>query len=591
MSTLESKLILSMVNRVTAPARAVQADMRRVRDTAGRMGTSIARTARGFTLALTAAAGGVLALANSTAKQGDRIAKQARVLGISAEKLQELEFAAERAGIGSQQLTSNMTALTKRLGEGVQKGTGPAVDAMEALGLNIEEVAKLPADQQLGLIADRMKDIDSATERAAIASQLYGRAGVNMTEMLAGGSQGLVDRAQEARALGLIIPEEATRRAEEFQDSMTNAGSALTGVKNTFGTELMPVISDFMKQFTAFVTENPKQIKQMADDFAAGVKRMLEGLPEFLRKLQELLNTVRDITVKVKEMVGGWDNLLAVVGALLARKMLTDIARFAFSVGSLAFSATTLAAAKLGAFVSFLKSMAGVAGIGALATSMTAIAGAVKTLAGFSVRRLVPGLGFVAPDQIANGELTDEASEFNPTQGNIDKMSRGGADDNDSPSPRSLQDLQEHAKSLRGEIAGVQERIDDINQDAPGADTVLRPLLENARRLREEMEAVERAMDRMRNRSGSGASSGGIEARAGGGPVQRGRPYLVGERGRGAFHAATVGRHQHSPSDSRNGRPRGSGCARTRCTGGPVAIPCKWQCTDISTASGSARAI
>ena len=123
MATLESKLILSMVNRVTGPARAVQADMRRVRDTAGRMGTSIARTAAAATAAAAAASAATLALAKSAADTGDRVAKQSAVFGISAEKLQELEFAAERAGIGSAQLTSNMTALTKRIGEGVQRLT------------------------------------------------------------------------------------------------------------------------------------------------------------------------------------------------------------------------------------------------------------------------------------------------------------------------------------------------------------------------------------------------------------------------------------------------------------------------------------
>ena len=51
-----------------------------------------------------------------TAELGDEAAKTARRLGITAEALQELRFAADRQGVSNSLLNSSFTALQKRVG-------------------------------------------------------------------------------------------------------------------------------------------------------------------------------------------------------------------------------------------------------------------------------------------------------------------------------------------------------------------------------------------------------------------------------------------------------------------------------------------
>jgi hypothetical protein len=148
----------------------------------------------------------------------------------------------------------------------------------------------------------------------------------------------------------------------------------------------------------------------------------------------------------------------------------------------------------------------------------------------------------------------------------------------DLPTPEYLQDLSDYAGHLRGEMAGVQAQIDQIDQNGPMGDSLAAPLLANLGRLQEELVAVEadldagraradevtealrilgetettpkidtasidQALDRMRAlRAEMAAAEGGAAApvpsmpeidgaRAGGGPVSRDGTYLVGEEG------------------------------------------------------------
>jgi len=148
----------------------------------------------------------------------------------------------------------------------------------------------------------------------------------------------------------------------------------------------------------------------------------------------------------------------------------------------------------------------------------------------------------------------------------------------DLPTPEYLQDLSDYAAHLRGEMAGIQAQINQIDQNGPMGQTLAAPLRANLRQLQEELVGVEadldagraradevtvalrilgetettpeidaasidRALDRVRALRAEMAAAEGSAvarvpsvpeidgARAGGGPVSRDGTYLVGEEG------------------------------------------------------------
>lgn len=323
--------------------QAVQDGMGRVGGSFNNMAGEIGRTARNAAIGIGAAGAAVFGLASSTAAAGDELAKQSRALGFNVEAYQELGYAAERSGVSAETFNSSMTAFTKRLGEAAQ-GSGAAKDALEQLGLSAQDLIDMEPDQALGLIADRMNDIENPADRAALAADLFSRAGIRMTNMLGEGSEGLGRLRQEARDLGLVLSEDSTTAAETYQDSLLNAQSAVQGLRNTIGSALMPVVTRAMDQFTGFMKSNREDVEAFADTVATGLGRALPHIVEVARGVGQVSTQVGSAVAKVAEMVGGWENFGIVLGAVFASKAIASVATFVFTVGKLGGAVLALAA-------------------------------------------------------------------------------------------------------------------------------------------------------------------------------------------------------------------------------------------------------
>lgn len=250
-------------------------DSKRVGDTFGKMVGNIGRLGRQVGLGLTAAGAGIFALTSSTAAYGDKVAKTAGKLGIGIEALQEFRYAAERSGVSTESFDSSLTAMQKRLGEAA-KGTGAAKKVLDQLGLSAKELVKIGPENAMAAIADKLRDIESPAERAAIAAALFSRSGIGMVNMLGGGSEALQQLRDDARKTGYVLSKEAARDAEAFADAQLDAQLVVKGLKNTIGAEFMPVVTRSMKQFSAWAVENREDVAAFAN---TAVTRLEAALP------------------------------------------------------------------------------------------------------------------------------------------------------------------------------------------------------------------------------------------------------------------------------------------------------------------------
>lgn len=309
----------------------------------GEVNRQIGRTARNAGIAIGAASAAAFGLASSTAAAGDEFAKQSRALGFNVEAYQELQYAAERSGVSAETFNSSMTAFTKRLGEAAE-GSGPAKDALEQLGLSAEELVELEPDVALAKVADAMRGVDDPARKAALAADLFSRSGIRMTNMLNEGSNGIEALRNRARELGLVLSEDATTDSENFQDSLLNAQSALLGVKNVIGSELIPVVGQMMDGFTEFVVTNQPQIKEFAETFATGLRDSIPIIGEVLTGLGDFAGKVGTAAVTVADFVGGWENFGIALGAVMASPAIVAIGGLVVTVGKLGAALASLAA-------------------------------------------------------------------------------------------------------------------------------------------------------------------------------------------------------------------------------------------------------
>ncbi len=319
-------------------------DSRRVGESFGKMVGNIGRLSRRMALGVTAAGAGIFTLASSTASYGDQVAKTAGKLGIGIEALQEYRYAAERSGVSVETFDSSLTAMQKRLGEAAQ-GTGAAKKALEKLGLSAKDLVKLGPEQALAAIADKMNGIENPAERAALAAALFSRSGIGMVNMLGNGSDALQQLREDARRTGYVLSNEAARDAEAFADAQLDAQLVIKGLKNTIGTELMPVVTRSMKQFSAWAVANREDVAAFAETAATKIEAALPVIGKIVEGMATVSKEVGGVVAVVADMVGGWENFGIMIGGIFAAKTIGSIVTFGASVARLGVSLVGLTGA------------------------------------------------------------------------------------------------------------------------------------------------------------------------------------------------------------------------------------------------------
>lgn len=273
-SAQELNIILSARDKEFA--RAMAANQRRVERFARQSQKELSAASKSFDMLGTAAkrllpaiaAGAVVAAVKDVTAAMDEIGKKADAIGIGTDALQELRAAAVSAGVSQGGLDKALEQLSKRLGE-AEQGTGTAVKALEAMGLTAQELTGIPLDQALGVIADRFAKLQDATDRTAAATQLFGREGVAMVNVLKGGASELEKSRQRFRDLGVVIDEELIRSAEEMQDRFDAATTVIGAQFSTVLGRLAPLL--------VRAAENAASLALAVVDIIDAVERFVSG--------------------------------------------------------------------------------------------------------------------------------------------------------------------------------------------------------------------------------------------------------------------------------------------------------------------------
>ena len=198
---------------------------------------------------------GLTMLAKNFADAGSALADMSARTGASAEELSALGYAAKMTG-------SDMGAVEKALRKLQQSG---------------KVLAGTTATQSLIAYADQIASIQDPSKRAEMAIKLFGKSGVMLLPMLANGSQGLQDMADQAADLGLIMSSDDAAAADTFGDAIDNLMMSIGGIQNRIGATLAPMLTDLVNRVTDvvitvsdFINENRELVVTLAQWAAVG---------------------------------------------------------------------------------------------------------------------------------------------------------------------------------------------------------------------------------------------------------------------------------------------------------------------------------
>ena len=187
--------------------------------------------------------GPLIGAAKIFSSMGDSLAKMSKRTGFSVESLSQLGYAAEISGASIENLETGIRRMQRSISD-AGRGLSTATDALAALGVSVEELAGLTPEEQFNRIADGLAGIADPTKKAAVAMELFGRAGTMLLPMMAKGAAGIAALKAEADAMGLTISTKDAKAAEVFTDKMAVMWKTLKVGAFTIGAALVPALTD-----------------------------------------------------------------------------------------------------------------------------------------------------------------------------------------------------------------------------------------------------------------------------------------------------------------------------------------------------------
>lgn len=235
--------------------------------------------------------GGLAYVAKQSLDAADAIGKTADRLGVSTDALQEYRHAADLSGVATSTLEQSLQRFGRRLGE-AENGTGVLAKTIEDNNIQIARMSDGTVDIQgtLGNYADVIAKTTDHTQKMTLANKAFDSEGLKMLNILRGGSAGLREMQEEARAMGLVIDEDLIRGAESANDRLT-------------------VLS---KSISANLT---KSVLQAAPTIESVAGTIIQQIPDAVAWLDRMFDPdaykLHDLTEKVGELSSEYERLHA----------------------------------------------------------------------------------------------------------------------------------------------------------------------------------------------------------------------------------------------------------------------------------------
>ena len=275
-----TKIIISAVDKTKKGFGSVTSGLKKVTGAVFSMRTALVGVAgvAGFGL-----------LVKSSLNATDSLAKTAAKIGTTTEALGGLRFAAELTGVATNTMDMALQRFTRRTAEAAM-GTGEAKAAIKELGLNAQELNRMPLDKRMVVLADAFSGVTSESDRLRLAFKLFDSEGAALVNTLSGGGDALKEMLGEARMLGLTMSGSAAKGVEDTVDALTKLKSVFKGVTDQVVAALAPAIEGMVERFTAFL-QRSIEARGGVEQFARALAiNLLQGVKSALVAFQELTN-------------------------------------------------------------------------------------------------------------------------------------------------------------------------------------------------------------------------------------------------------------------------------------------------------------
>lgn len=261
---------------------------------------------------------------------GSKLAKEALAWNLSVKKMQSLTGAtAEQAstflsvanymGVATDVSTVAFAKFAKAVSNAQDKmqvasAEGKlATDMFSRLGISIDQIEGKNTLEVFKVIQDRLRNMKDGAEKTRIEMELFGKTGYQLHGMLNMSADAMKQVEDRARAMGLVIDDEAARKSAAFNRQLKDMEQTGKRLAIMIGQELLPVVMEY--------AQGAINLTKSYSNLATEQKEAISGLIKFGLEATIVITGIQSVTSALKFMrlatiaaAGPWLTLATVAG-------------------------------------------------------------------------------------------------------------------------------------------------------------------------------------------------------------------------------------------------------------------------------------
>lgn len=229
----------------------------------------------------------LISMTKESAAYADNILTLSLTTGQTTDQLQEFSYASELIDVSLDTLQGSLTKLTNNM-QDTANGTGNAQAAFQQLGVSVTDAdGHLRSANDVFYDAiDALGDVTNATERDALAMDIFGRSAQDLNPLIVQGADTLREYAQEAHDMGYVLDNDALAALGAVDDAYQRLQKTQEGVKNQLAEQFSPYLTEFYEKITRLIKDGGQALKDSGLVDAFGM--ILESVGDLIAPTNEL---------------------------------------------------------------------------------------------------------------------------------------------------------------------------------------------------------------------------------------------------------------------------------------------------------------
>lgn len=262
------------------------------------LGTKLAKEALSWNLSVKK----MQSLTGATAEQASTFISVANYMGVATD-VSTVAFAKFAKAVSTAQDKMQVASAEGKL----------ATDMFSRLGISIDQIEGKNTLEVFKIIQDRLRNMKDGAEKTRVEMELFGKTGYQLHGMLNMSADAMKQVEDRARAMGLIIDDEAAKKSAAFNRQLKDMEQTGKRLAIMIGQELLPVVMEY--------AQGAIDLTKSYSNLATEQKEAIAGLIKFGLEATIVITGIQSVTSALKFMrlatiaaAGPWLTLATVAG-------------------------------------------------------------------------------------------------------------------------------------------------------------------------------------------------------------------------------------------------------------------------------------